>query len=198
MSSFRISTSKFLKPEKCIHFLIIEKLQKLAIKYTLEKKPRIQTASSRTVQLSYVVNVTSWKVIFDDAPPEKRQKFQLADESVLGFLENYDDRTLIEILKGISQSYGMIIVGTSEEIKQQLQQISASIDKHVKNSRTALTDEQLEFVIQFYIDEEKEENPGEQIDESAIRQREIEKEEERKKFLEKNPRGELYTKDLYD
>ncbi|KAI1691104.1 FLYWCH zinc finger domain-containing protein [Ditylenchus destructor] len=43
-----------------------------------------------------------------DAPPQKRQKFQLADARVLAILEDYENRTHIEILKGISQSYGMI------------------------------------------------------------------------------------------
>ncbi|KAI1697099.1 hypothetical protein DdX_18696 [Ditylenchus destructor] len=41
-----------------------------------------------------------------DAPPQKRQKFQMADARVLGILEDYENRTHIEILKGISQSYG--------------------------------------------------------------------------------------------
>ncbi|KAI1718781.1 hypothetical protein DdX_05889 [Ditylenchus destructor] len=43
-----------------------------------------------------------------DAPPQKRQKFQLADARVLAILEDYENRTHIEILKGISQSHGMI------------------------------------------------------------------------------------------
>ncbi|KAI1708192.1 homeobox domain-containing protein [Ditylenchus destructor] len=43
-----------------------------------------------------------------DAPPQKRQKFQAADARILAILEKYDDRTLIEILRGISQSYGMV------------------------------------------------------------------------------------------
>ncbi|KAI1721081.1 MULE transposase domain-containing protein [Ditylenchus destructor] len=43
-----------------------------------------------------------------DAPPQKRIKYQQADARIFAILEDYENRTLIEILRGISQSYGMV------------------------------------------------------------------------------------------
>ncbi|KAI1696251.1 immunoglobulin domain-containing protein [Ditylenchus destructor] len=90
------------------------------------------------------------------------------------------------------------IVGTEEEIQYQLQLISEDIKMNVDNSRTPLTDEQLEFVIEVLIDDEKQKNPGKQINENEIRARVRKDEEERKQFLNENWRGEVYTSEIYD
>ncbi|KAI1715815.1 carboxylesterase family domain-containing protein [Ditylenchus destructor] len=45
-----------------------------------------------------------------DAPPQKRIKYQQADARIFAILEDYENRTLIEILRGISQSYGMCFI----------------------------------------------------------------------------------------
>ncbi|KAI1699253.1 hypothetical protein Ddc_18648 [Ditylenchus destructor] len=90
------------------------------------------------------------------------------------------------------------IFGTAEEIQYQLQKISNSIKMEVHNSRRPLTDEELEFVIECFIDDEKQKNPGKQINENEIRARVRADEEERKQFLNENWRGEVYTSEIYD
>uniref|UniRef100_A0A915E120 Uncharacterized protein n=1 Tax=Ditylenchus dipsaci TaxID=166011 RepID=A0A915E120_9BILA len=89
------------------------------------------------------------------------------------------------------------VIGTDEEIENRLAQISRSILAEIETSRRPFNADEIEFLRGYLVDVEEENSHGGPVDQDKVDALLNEKIEERKKILEANPRGNVYTKPYY-